>query len=176
MDKKYILDSNTFIASYKQFYQFETFPSYWKKLSQVTKNSVILLDCIFNELSKTGKKDEEMDVLDFWLRDDYLGNRIKESQRQDILQKYAEILQHVASSPFYNEKALRSWSNPSIADPWLIATACCEGIVIVTNKVSNGKLHAGSPTGAVKIPDIAKVFGVNTISLFDFQKTFKFRF
>ncbi|ECB9834726.1 DUF4411 family protein [Listeria monocytogenes] len=176
MDNKYILDSNTFIASYKQFYQFETFPSYWKKLSQVTKNSVILLDCIFSELSQSRKKEEEMDDLDFWLRDEYLGNHLKESQRQDILHKYAEIIQYVASSPFYNEKALRNWSNPNIADPWLIATACCEGIVIVTNEVANGKLHAGSPTGAVKIPDVAKEFGVHTISLFDFQKTFQFKF
>ncbi|NRR75714.1 DUF4411 family protein [Tetragenococcus halophilus] len=54
--KKYILDTNTFIISYKQFYQFETFPSYWKKLSEATKDSVFLLDCIFEELIPNGKK------------------------------------------------------------------------------------------------------------------------
>jgi len=174
--KKYILDTNTFIISYKQFYQFETFPSYWKKLSEATKDSVFLLDCIFEELSPNGKKEDDMDEMDFWLQNDFLGNHIKEKQRTDILQKYAEILQYVADSEFYNENALKKWTNPKVADPWIIATACCDNCVIVTNEVSNSKLNAGSPTGDVKIPNVANQFDVSVISLFDFQKAFKFKF
>ncbi|NRR75716.1 DUF4411 family protein [Tetragenococcus halophilus] len=46
----------------------------------------------------------------------------------------------------------------------------------MTNEISNSKLNAGSPTGDVKIPNVANQFGVSVISLFDFQKAFKFKF
>ncbi|NRR75715.1 DUF4411 family protein [Tetragenococcus halophilus] len=68
------------------------------------------------------KKEDDMDEMDFWLQNDFLGNHIKEKQRTDILQKYAEILQYVADSEFYNENALKKWANPKVADPWIIAT------------------------------------------------------
>lgn len=172
---KYILDTNTFFVSYKQFYQFDIFPSYWKKLSEITKDSVFLTRSIMDEIA-IGKSEDEFDDLDRWMQRYYLGSKINETQDAEILVKYAEILNYINESTYYNDKALRNWSNPKVADPWIIASACCKNLTIVSNEQPNGNLRAGSPNGNPKIPDIAGEFGVQTISLFEFQRTFNFRF
>lgn len=164
--QKYILDTNTFIISYKQYYQFETFPSYWNKLSDVTRNSVVLLDSISEELTPKSKEEKNWDEMDTWMHRDFLGEIIKEQQISNIRQKYQEILRYIFDCKFYNEKAFRKWSDLKVADPWIIASAYCNNYIIVTNEIKNGNLNSGSPNGNAKNPDVAEYFGVSTISIF----------
>lgn len=106
--QKYILDTNTFIISYKQYYQFETFPSYWNKLSDVTRNSVVLLDSISEELSPKSKEEKNWDEMDTWMHRDFLGEIIKEQQISNIRQKYQEILHYILIVSFTMKKPLEN--------------------------------------------------------------------
>lgn len=90
--------------------------------------------------------------------------------------KYAEILNYINESNYYNDNSLRNCFNLKVAYPWIIASACCKNLTIVSNEQPNGNLRAGSLNGNLKIPNISREYGVQTISLFEFQRTFNFRF
>lgn len=70
----------------------------------------------------------------------------------------------------YNDKALREWSDVSVADPWLIATAAAKGYTIITFEQSAGIISEKNPSGKPKIPDIARAFDVKCADLYYFMR------
>jgi hypothetical protein len=91
--------------------------------------------------------------------------RYIDHKQQEIVFTYAKVLQSIQEDPCYSEKALRSWAEESIADPWLIATAAVNNYTLVTFE-TYVQVNTGNPSGKVKIPNIAAKFGVNTTDLF----------
>ena len=54
MDEKFLLDANTFITPFQNYYSFDLAPGFWKQLKTKLKlNSVYLLDVAKNEIEKT---------------------------------------------------------------------------------------------------------------------------
>lgn len=92
-----------------------------------------------------------------------------------IVNKYQEILQYVESCGYYTEKALNAWSQPDIADPWLIAAAAANGYTLVTDEVSAGTLSIRTPSKNAKIPDVARAFNVKTSNLYNMMRQFGIR-
>lgn len=62
------------------------------------------------------------------------------------------------------------WSREEVADPWIISSAAINNYTIVTLEVSSGSLSDKNPNKRAKIPDVAKVFGVDTINLFEMMR------
>lgn len=95
--------------------------------------------------------------------------------RAEILTKYSEIMKYVQNCGYYNQQGLSSWADASVADPWLIATAIAYNYKIVTFEQSVGSLSTKQKTKKVKIPDVANVFGVEVVSLFDMMRAIGIR-
>ena len=117
MGEKFLLDANTFITPFQNYYSFDFAPGFWTQLEPKLKlDSVYVLDVAKNEVMK-GE-----DELSEWfgaLSDANIVDRRNES----IVAKYGEVLRFLQDSPLYSDKALRNWSDVNVADPWLIATA-----------------------------------------------------
>lgn len=97
---------------------------------------------------------------------------------KDYAEEWGQIIQHIAQHPCYSDKALvdpRSWTHEKIADGWLIAIAKKDGLTLVTDERANPTLNAQNPSGAAKIPDIAKDFGIKCITMNEFFKEIGFK-
>lgn len=165
--EKFLLDSNTFITPYKNYYPFDFASSFWHQLlTNCSLDNVAVLDSVKEEVLK-GE-----DELSAWMNS---AKSIKICSRKDVsvVKKYSEILIHIQNSSLYNEKALRVWSKKEAADPWLIAVAAQYGYTIITFETSSGIIT--TPSGRPKIPDIGKEFGVHCENLFYFMRKMNFK-
>lgn len=164
MEEKFLLDANTFITPFQNYYPFDFAPGFWTQLKLKLKSkSVYVLDSAWNEVLKGD------DDLSDWLKTVHDIN-IVDRRTVPIMAKYGEILKFLQDSPLYTEKALRVWSDISIADPWLIAAASALGYTLVTFEMSAGPISTNSPSGKPKIPDIARKFDVRCKNLFYFMR------
>lgn len=160
MMEKFLIDANSFITPYRQYYAFDLVPTYWEELTQKAKTGrIILLDMVKAEIDK-GEDD-----LTNWLNETnnfVTCNHVSPA----IISKYQEVMQYVQNCGFYKEQALHTWAPANIADPWLIATASVHGYTIITSEMPSGGLSKKNPNKNAKIPDVANAFGVKTENLF----------
>lgn len=167
MSEVFLLDANSFVTPYQNYYSFDIASGYWKQLQTILlRDDVVVMDVVKSEIEK-GE-----DSLTEWL------TSIKElvildRREQSILLKYSAVLKFLQDSPLYSDKALRAWSDVNVADPWLIATASVKGYTLVTFEQSAGIISPQNPSGKPKIPDIAREFGVKCVNLFYFMKIMK---
>ena len=166
MVEKFLIDSNSFMTPYRQYYAFDLVPTYWKEISKCTESGkLVLLDMVKAEIDK-GEDD-----LSDWLSKQE-GFIICNHISPEIIGKYQEVLQYVQTCGLYKEQALRVWANGDVADPWLIAAAKaynCQIVtfeVAITAEVSSGGLSVKNPNKNAKIPDVARAFGVRTNNLY----------
>ncbi|RIO37293.1 DUF4411 family protein [Staphylococcus saprophyticus] len=163
--ENFILDSNCFITPSKQFYSFDLVPTFWNCLKDQNKSQYIhIIDRIKDELCHETVDDNKDDVQK-WVELEYNGN-ILTTDDEEILENYAEILNHVQNSGKYKESALEQWSNIKIADPWLIATAKKFDYTIVTFETGQN-LQIKNKAKAAKIPNVCDHFGVKYCTLYE---------
>ena len=167
MSEVFLLDANSFVTPYQNYYSFDIASGYWKQLQTILlRDDVVVMDVVKSEIEK-GE-----DSLTEWLTS-IKELEILDRRDQSILSKYSAVLKYLQDSPLYSDKALRAWSDVSVADPWLIATASAKGYTLVTFEQSAGIISTQNPSGKPKIPDIAREFGVKCVKLFYFKKIMK---
>lgn len=160
MVEKFLIDSNSFMTPYRQYYAFDLVPAYWKEISKCANSGrLILLDMVKAEIDKG-----EDDLADWLSRQ--VGFVICNHISPEIIGKYQGILQYVQTCGLYKEQALQTWANGDVADPWLIAAAAVNDYTIITAEVPSGGLSVKNPNRYAKIPDVAKRFGVRTNNLY----------
>ena len=160
VEEKFLIDSNSFMTPYRQYYAFDLVPTYWKELSKcMDTGKIVLLDMVKGEIDK-GRDD-----LAEWV-DKQTGFIICNHVNATIIGKYQEILQYVQNCGLYKEQALRNWGSADIADPWLIAAAAVNDYTIITAEVPSSGVSPKTPNKNAKIPDVARVFGVRTENLY----------
>ncbi|MCC8059735.1 MAG: DUF4411 family protein [Clostridiales bacterium] len=114
-EERFLIDANTFIRPYRQYYAFDLVPSYWKEISdKSTSGRLILLDMVKAEIDKGD------DELTEWL-DEQSGFIICNHVSPEIISQYQNVMQYVQTCGLYKEQALASWAPEDVADPWLIA-------------------------------------------------------
>lgn len=164
MEEKFLLDANTFITPFQNYYPFDFAPGFWAQLEPKLKlDSVYVLDIAKNEVMR-GE-----DELSEWFGAIPDANII-DRRNASIVTKYSEVLRFLQDSPLYSERALRDWSNVNVADPWLIAAASVLGYTLVTFETSAGTISINNPSGKPKIPDVARKFDVKCVNLFYFMR------
>lgn len=53
VEEKFLIDSNSFMTSYRQYYAFDLVPTYWKELAKrLDTGRMILLDMVKDEIDK----------------------------------------------------------------------------------------------------------------------------
>ena len=160
VEEKFLIDSNSFIAPYRQYYAFDLIPTYWDELAKRGKSGrMVLLDMVKDEIDKGG------DALAEWMGKQ-TGFEICNHVAPEIISKYQEVLEYVQSCGLYKEQALQAWAPSHIADPWLIAVAAVNNYTIITAEVPSSGLSPKNPNRNAKIPDVAKAFEVRTNNLY----------
>lgn len=163
MENKYLLDANSFISPYKNYYPFDFAPGFWQQLKvKIDDNTVFIPKAVLDEL-EAGNDD-----LTKWAKEIKKENVLCEDKK--ILEKLSEILNYLNESPLYLPGATEKWDIEKTADPWIIATASVNNLKIVTLEAKNNGLSEKQPSKSPKIPDVAEVFGVKCINLFEFMR------
>ncbi len=166
VEEKFLLDANIFVTPYQNYYPFDFAPGFWKQLSpKLELEKIAVLDVVKEEILKGD------DELSDWLKGIQNLNILHRSDA-NIMREYSNVLTYLQESPLYNDKALRAWSQSSVADPWLIAAAKAYGYTIVTLESSAGKITTAS--GKPKIPNVGGDLGVRCENLFSFMRKMKF--
>lgn len=169
-NEKFLIDANSIITPYNTFYQFDFAPSFWTQLGNNLNKDIYIIDKVKNEILKPNNKD----YLSNFITSINKKNIIRTSQI-DIINKYSEIINFIASSPLYTEKALKNWSDEKVADAWLIATALVYNYTIITFENSAGKINPKNPSKNAKIVDVAEAFNVKCEDLYYLMKKLKFK-
>ncbi len=160
--KKYLLDTNIYIASYDRYYRNEYFPSYWKKFSVILNGRVIIPKVVKDEITRSEWFLE-------WLKSNYTDDTLN---HKTYSKQWQTVLEFVQSCGLYTDKALieqtKGWANENIADPWLIAIAKVEDLVVVSDEAPIPNLGKGNLVGRATIPDICDRQDVRCISRNEF--------
>ena len=99
VEEKFLIDSNSFMTPYRQYYAFDLVPTYWKELSKcMDTGKIVLLDMVKGEIDKW------RDDLAEWV-DKQTGFIICNHVNATIIGKYQEILQYVQNCGLYKEQA-----------------------------------------------------------------------
>lgn len=156
----FLVNTNCFIAPYRNYYAFDILPAYWENLAEKSKSGrIVLLDVVKDELTNGG------DELARWVEEQD-GFVVCSINDEEILDEYAEVMQYIQESGYYNEKALNRWAQEKVADPWLIAAAKAKGFTLITDEAPSGGINKKSPSGNPKIPDVANAFSVPAHNLY----------
>ena len=88
VEEKFLIDSNSFMTPYRQYYAFDLVPTYWKELAKrLDTGRMILLDMVKDEI------DKGQDELSAWI-DKQTGFVICNHIEPAIISKYQEVLQY----------------------------------------------------------------------------------
>jgi Domain of unknown function (DUF4411) len=166
---KYCLDSNIFIESQKNYYSFEIAPTFWNALVTWGEEQIICsTTAVYEDLIAFSDK------LSQWARAD--GKVLFVDHDPQTYKFYSEIADLVTKN--YEPHQAESFLDCS--DPWVIAYAKANGLVVVTLEVLRQET-VNKTTGKIgmkkiQIPNICKMMGVTYINTFLLLQDLKFSF
>lgn len=149
---QYLLDANIFIQAQNQHYGMDFCPAFWDFLKlEAESKTIVSSDMVYDELKLFN------DEVSAWVVEyrDLLFT--VSSQEEEIQKKFREVADFISTHITYKESEKDRFL--SGADPWLIATANVMNLTIVTHEVL-----VPSNSTKVKIPNVAREFGVDYIS------------
>jgi len=156
--KKYLLDTNIYIGFYDRYYLPAYFPTFWENIKPHINECVVIPKVVLDEnFQDAWLKD--------WVKENYLHDLVN---HKDYAGEFAEILVHVQEQDQYKDDVLINWGREKIADPWLLAIAKKENLIIVTDENANPGLNKNRPSKSAKIPDVARELGIECITRNEF--------
>jgi hypothetical protein len=149
----YLLDADSFIRSKREHYAFDFCPGFWEALLDgFAKKRLSSIVPIRKELLRgTGK-----DALATWVKDEVPEEFFASVEDPNVQDAYAKVVQWVEGHKQYSRAAKQKFVRG--ADPWLVADALVNRLVLVTYEVSSPESKA-----FVKLPDVAAHFKVACI-------------
>ena len=168
-EQKFLIDTNSFIAPYRQYYAFDFTRAFWEQLEQnINDGKIVMLDVVLDEILNG---DDELKGWGAKLHREQCIDR----REQQILLYYGQIMSYLRNCPYYKPTALAEWARAEVADPWLIAAAKAHNCTIATFEMPNSNPNERQPWRMAKIPNVANEFGVQTVNLFSMMRTLQFR-
>lgn len=168
MHPRFLIDTNCLINPYNDYYRpiYALSSSFWSRMKQlVNSDEVGILSLVQAEVAVgTGAEDS----LDTWMQS--IADKIIDPKRNSsIVAKYGEIIRYITNpANAFSQNAQQSWIRDGVADPWLVAAAQEFGSRIVTFEKYVTRVP-NQPAAGVKIPNIARQYGVSCISLYNFM-------
>ncbi|HLS50990.1 MAG TPA: DUF4411 family protein [Burkholderiaceae bacterium] len=152
----YLLDSNSFIEANNRHYRMPVVPGFWEWLTRPHDN--IMIQSIIPVLKELTKETRKPDELSRWAAENKaLFIPVDDDSTQLIFKKIAK---YVNAHQIYARREIGHFL--AGADPWLIAAAKNLSACIVTHEVP-----VADDSKKVKIPNIAKIFDVEYLDVFD---------
>ena len=162
--KTYLLDTNVFIQAKNQYYSFQICPGFWESLILENAEEIVFsIDRVKTELEKGN------DEITQWVKDTAPGTFFKNTDNKAVIECFAKIMNWVQSKPQYFDSSKAEFAGG--ADPWLIAYAKVNGLVLVTNESL-----AADAKNKVPIPNVCVNFDVKYTRIFEMLETQETRF
>jgi len=153
--KRYLLDADVFIQAKNHYYTLEICPGFWESLIlENAKNTVFSIDRVKAELDKGN------DELKDWANDTAPETVFKKTDDKDVIDWFRKIVNWVQNEPQYFQEAKAAFA--AGADPWLIAYAKANDLILVTLEV-----HAPDAKKKVPIPNVGLKFDVKSVNTFE---------
>lgn len=165
---RYLLDSNYFIQAHRLYYPLDVVESFWERTKILADNdNIISIDKVKKEIFDKSSHEDELKI---WCDDNINGDFFKSTD--SALPQYIQIVQWVNSMRHqYSDSAIEEFLQADLADPWLVAYAMKEDLVIVTYEKS-----APDSKKRVKIPEVCNHFKVRFIDTIDMMRELKSKF
>ncbi len=150
----YIFDTNILVEAKNRYYGLDFAPGFW--------------DFVVRESQKVSLKSNDMVLMELQEYKDELSDWTKgksdvfdiSSDEEEIQKHFRRVADFVNKHPHYSEAEKSNFL--AKADPWLIAAAIhMEAILVTHEKV------VGDNSQKVKIPNVAKEFGIKTVNTFE---------
>ena len=146
----YLINSDVLITAKNAYYAFSLCPGFWDSLIDYHRaGSVFSLDRIRQELL-AGREEEDLVQ---WIKHDLPDEFFLNTQDEDVIAAYEEIMLWVQRNPQYFDSAKAKFATE--ADGWLVAYARARGMEVVTNE----QPRPGS-RNRILLPDVCDQFGV----------------
>ena len=167
MHPEFLIDANCLMTPNNDYYRpdFRLSQQFWEHLQQLVMNGGIgVISQVAHEVAVGSGSGH---WLDEWLLS-IQSEIIEPGSDSSIVAKFGEVMNYVATPNLFSQRAQQSWMRDGVADPWLVATATVYGSKIITFEKYVAQTP-NQPAGGAKIPNVARHFGVECISLFDFM-------
>jgi len=162
--KKYLLDSDTFIRAKNDHYRFSVCPGYWTALElQAESKRVASIAPVRHELS------QQKDELSLWVKRRLPEFFFKQVSDQHVQRNYQQIVSWAQGLPRLTDAAKEAFA--LTADGWLVAYARANDFIVCTHE----ERRPESKT-KLKLPDVADHFGVVCATPFDMLQELNVRF
>lgn len=169
MEPRFLIDTNCIVTPYNDYYRprYALSNPFWERMRQLVKSGEVgILTLVRDEIVKGA---QEGDWLAEWVQS-VADEVIDPKQNSEIVDNYGEIMRYVANPiNAFSRNAQQSWMRDGVADPWLVASAREYDAAIITFE-KYVKRIPNQPAAGVKIPNIAREYGVSCVSLFDFME------
>lgn len=150
----FLMDSNALIQAKNHFYRFSFCPGFWDWIvSEHAKSALFSIQKVKDELG------DGRDELAQWARNGIPGSFFL-GPSAEVVTTFGVVSQWVTAQPGYSSHEKAKFL--SKADPWLVAEAIQNKHHIITFE----ELVPENST-KVKIPNVARNFGIATVSLYD---------
>ena len=166
MSDLFLLDSDIFIKSHRQYHPFayQEFHAFWKWLEKmVSTGEVQMLDSVYKELTRKDSNGKS-DKLALWVEAIFSESLVK-AKTNEILSAYAQVQDYLVTCGCYRPRSYALWEPEDKADPWLIAAAKVLHATIVTEEQAANPPSSQPPGKEPKLPDVANALGVPTMNL-----------
>lgn len=165
---RYLLDSNFFIQAHRFYYPLDVVESFWARTEELASNGhIISIDKVKKEIYDKSSHEDELKL---WCIDN-LDDQFFHST-DEALPQYIQIVQWVNSMRHqYLDSAIEEFLQADLADPWLVAYAMKENLVIVTYEKS-----APEAKKRVKIPEVCNHFRVRFIDTIEMMRELNSKF
>jgi len=149
------LDTDSLVRPSAEGYRFAILPRFWDFLEEKARQQVIVSSIyVLQELEARDKNPDELLV---WARRQQ-GTLFLEPN-EEVQETFRRIVDKVLNTPRYYPQHVHNFLGG--ADPWLIAHAKVAGGKVVTFEKPEPNSHR------VKIPDVAREFGVLCTNIYD---------
>lgn len=160
--RSYVLDTNVFVAAYRQYYAPDLCPGFWECLSHYAhKGRLSSIDRVRAELLYP-------DGLVKWA-DQVADVMFIPSTEQVVIQTFAEMQRWVRRSDQFSQAAEDEFAR--VADGWLAAYAKVHKMVLVTHETLKPDAKKTVP-----LPNVCRQFGIDYQDTFDVLREIGVRF
>ena len=125
----FLVDADVFIAAKNRYYAFDICPGFWNSLVHHASNGTARsIDRVKSELL-AGRDTEDLVQ---WVKNDLPAGFFLDTNAEDVLAAYAEVMLWVQRRPQFVDSAKAKFATE--ADGWLVAYAASRDAVVVTNE------------------------------------------
>ncbi|MFT5836951.1 MAG: hypothetical protein ACI9ZV_000452 [Candidatus Azotimanducaceae bacterium] len=159
----YVLDANVFMEAHRRYYHMEICPGFWEVLAEHGPERLISIDKVKDEILAGD------DLLKDWVKATIVETHFAATDDLAVLGHYRDLMRSVQANPHYLDRAKAEFA--TVADGWIAAYAKANGAKVVTHEEFDANIKK-----RVKLPNICRELGVETIDTFALLRDLEAKF